>query len=319
MASPVIRLSRLETGSDKNAALWVKRDDRNDAVLGGNKARKLPRLFSEARRRGASTLAVEGRAGSHQVLATILLGSTAGFEVRATLRPQPRTAHAEKILRAISSLASSKVSVRSAEGRRHSKKSNASTFFLPTGGSSAQSLLGHIEAAGELKASMENGEMPIPDLAVVALASAGTAVGLAAGFAELKWPTRVVGVATAGGFWIARLWALLQLSKLAWIKPNLFAGACRRLRIDTRFRGPDYGLSSEVSEAACRLAADSGIHLDPVYGAKAFAAALHWFRENRFRNILFWQTFSTDQLGSLLAKAPPFSDIPEDLKNLLKK
>ncbi|MBL8994019.1 MAG: pyridoxal-phosphate dependent enzyme, partial [Spirochaetia bacterium] len=185
------------------------------------------------------------------------------------------------------------------------------------GGSSAKSLLGHVEAVKELKAPVECGEMPVPDMAVVALASAGTAVGLAAGFADLKLPTRVIGVATAGGFCVARLWAFLQLMKLALVKPALFVGACLRLRIDTRFRGPRYGLPSEASENARRLAAESGIHLDPVYGAKAFAFALHLARKNRLENILFWQTFSTTQMESLLEKAPLFSELPVGLKNLL--
>jgi 1-aminocyclopropane-1-carboxylate deaminase/D-cysteine desulfhydrase-like pyridoxal-dependent ACC family enzyme len=77
----------------------------------------------------------------------------------------------------------------------------------------------------------------------------------------------------------------------------------RNLVVDDRFVGAGYGIPSESSAAALKLAARTeGIVLDPVYTAKAMAAMIAAIREGIYRqdqSVLFWHTGGQTALFSV--------------------
>ncbi len=320
--TPVVHVAPL---SNPQSDLWIKRDDLTHEVYGGNKVRKLEHILAGALRHGARRLVTLGAAGSHHVLATTCFGGRAGLAVEAVLVPQAPSPHVMDVLRAALALglrafpvgswaaAAPVVAARVAAGAR----------FVTVGGSSVAGSTGYVEAARELAAQVRAGELPEPDVCVVALGSGGTAAGLAAGFEAEGMRTRVVGVCVATPRWLVRATSLLlarACAGRAGVPPSRATlGAMRsRLRVDTRFLGAGYGLATDAGDEATRLARDAvGLSLDPTYTAKAFASALWHLRARQARHVLYWHTLSSAPMEPLLEGAPPPGALPPGLRRLV--
>jgi 1-aminocyclopropane-1-carboxylate deaminase/D-cysteine desulfhydrase-like pyridoxal-dependent ACC family enzyme len=301
--TPLHRLAEL---SAPGCDLWVKRDDLTHDVYGGNKVRKLEHLLAAARKSGATTLVTVGASGSHHVLATTYFGKLDGFAVEAILVPQPRTEHAVDILRASLAVGLRPFPTRSwlTVPAAVSRRIAAGSRFIPVGGSSIAGTMGYVDAARELAAQVRQGAMPEPDVCVVALGSGGTAAGLAAGFAELRMKTRVVGVCVSRPFALSQALAV-YLARGCVRRTELAPGQGLRLTFDTRFLGAGYGHPTILGDEATREAWESsGLVLDPTYTAKAFAAALWQVRARRAPCVLYWHTLSSAPIRPLMKLMP---------------
>ncbi len=299
--------------------LWVKRDDRTHDVYGGNKVRKLDAILARMVEHGARRLVTVGAAGSHHVLATAYFGRLAGLEVEAVLVPQPRTPHAMRTLRAalgqglrafpVGSYAAAPPAIlaRVARGAR----------YVQLGGSSVVGSMAYVDAARELVAQVRRGELPEPDVCVVALGSGGTAAGLAAGFAAQGVRTRVVGACVSAPPWALRLASLgLARACARRARARLEAG---RLVMDARFLGRGYAWATDAGAEATQVAREhAGIELDPTYTAKAFASALWHVRARRAPCVLYWHTLSSAPMAPLLEHAPEEADVDARLRALVQ-
>ena len=315
------------------AELWIKRDDRTHEVYGGNKVRKLEWLLADARARGTTRVITAGAVGSHHVLATSYFGRSQGLEVEAVLVPQPRTDHVVETIRAALALGlrATPLRWRSAAPLVAFARSLGRGRFIPIGGSSVVGSLGYVSAARELAAQVRAGEMPEPDLCVVALGSGGTAAGLAAGLAAEHLKTEVIGVCVAEPAWATRVLArALTRGCMARLCAEGLARADAEalrphLSFDDRFLGAGYGHSTPAGDEATTIASRVGLELDPTYTAKAFAAALSHLRaagESRARSsrpavVLYWHTLSSAPLAPLLAGAPDESALDARVRGLL--
>ena len=331
--TPVERADEL---SNREAELWIKRDDLTNPSYGGNKVRKLEWLLADARRRGAERLVTVGAAGSHHVLATTFFGKREGFDVEAVLVPQPRTARAVEILRADLALglralpvgswaAAVPVALTRIVGR-------ARTRFVPVGGSSVMGSMGYVAAARELAGQIRQGRMPEPDVCVVALGSGGTAAGIAVGFEAEKMKTRVVGVCVAGPAFglhvaaaalargLARKLRSERESSEQDLQEDLGSRARARLSVDDRFLGRGYGRPTPYGDDAAAAAASAKLELDPTYTAKAFASALWHVRARRARVVLYWHTLSSAPLEAVSPPGPEGRTMadPAELLELLR-
>jgi D-cysteine desulfhydrase len=316
----------------------VKRDDLTHEVYGGNKVRKLEYILAAARARGARTIVTVGAAGSHHVLATTYFGVAAGLRVEAVLVPQPTTKHALEVLRADIALgcrafpAASWAAVPMAVARRVA----AGATPVTVGGSSPTGSMGYVQAARELAAQVRAGDLPEPDVCVVALGSGGTAAGLAAGFEAEGMRTRVVGVCVSSPPWLLRMVSLFLARALtrACVRRGemsrdraTLAAMRARLAMDTRFLGPGYGVATPEGDEATRFALDAaGLVLDPTYTAKAFASALSHARAASAANganvanvarVLYWHTLSSAPLEPLLTGGPDEDALDPKLRALL--
>jgi 1-aminocyclopropane-1-carboxylate deaminase/D-cysteine desulfhydrase-like pyridoxal-dependent ACC family enzyme len=316
--TPVERVDALSTSESD---FWVKRDDLTHAVYGGNKVRKLERIIAEAKARGATRLVTIGAAGSHHVLATTYFGRCAGLEVEAVLVPQPSTPHVLDVLRADVALGLHAFPVRSwsAAPLAIGLRIAAGAWPVTVGGSNVSGAMGYVDAGHELAAQVQRGDLPEPDVCVVALGSGGTAAGLAAGFAAARLKTYVVGVCVSSPQWVLRLASLLlarACARRAGVDVT-FASMRSRLRVDGRFLGPGYGHVTATGNDATVLARDAaGLTLDPTYTAKTFASALWHVRARRARHVLYWHTLSSAPMAPLLEGAPDVERLDPALRRL---
>jgi 1-aminocyclopropane-1-carboxylate deaminase/D-cysteine desulfhydrase-like pyridoxal-dependent ACC family enzyme len=327
--TPVQHLAALST---EHAELWVKRDDLTNPVYGGNKVRKLEGVLGEVLARGYERIVTVGATGSHHVLATAYFGLRAGLEVEAVLVPQPETEHTRDVLRASLAQGLRAFRVRSygAAAAVLAWRVLSGAHFVTVGGSNVAGAMGYVAAARELAAQVRAGEMPEPDLCVVALGSGGTAAGLAAGFEAEGLRTRVVGVCVSQPPWAARLLAL-RLARACAKRAEIDAARTSaranahtkwladRLTIDRRFLGPGYGVETSAAQGAAREADALGLKLDPTYTAKTFACALELVRSNvRSKEgsgdqapprgqgratVLYWHTLSSAPMQPLIGVA----------------
>ncbi|MES2642453.1 MAG: pyridoxal-phosphate dependent enzyme [Myxococcota bacterium] len=311
---PLPSLSNASTG------LWIKHDDRTSTLYGGNKVRKLEHILAQAKARGAERLVTMGAVGSHHVLATAIYGRQFGFEVEAVLVPQPRTDHAVANVRAGLAQGLRVFPVSTYAGvppRVVSRLLVPGAFLVPPGGSSLAGAMGYVEAAHELASQVRSGQLPEPDLVVVAAGSGGTAAGLAAGLALEGLRSRVVGVSVTPP--TALLGAYTRMLALRCLRA---AGAPdedvpARLSLEGGYLGAGYGHPTQEGADATERAAAVGIELDATYTAKAFAAALDLVGAARVATILYWHTLSTASMEPLLQGAPQEEALPLGVRRLL--
>jgi 1-aminocyclopropane-1-carboxylate deaminase/D-cysteine desulfhydrase-like pyridoxal-dependent ACC family enzyme len=300
--------------SPVGSQLWVKRDDLTNPVYGGNKVRKLEWVLGEALSRGHRRVVSVGGAGSHHMLATTHFGRAAGIAVEGVLVPQPASEHVTEVLRASLAQGLKAFPVRSwaaAIPALAGRIANGA-HLVTVGGSSVTGAMGYVDAARELATQVRAGELPEPDVCVVALGSGGTAAGLVAGLEAEGLRTRVVGVCVSQPPWVLRLVTLYLAracarrvrSAHACARPAR-AGSRLRLRerlvVDRRFLGRGYGYETDEGRAATSDASRVGLTLDPTYTAKAFACALWYVRSRAARVVLYWHTLSSAPTEPLLS------------------
>jgi D-cysteine desulfhydrase len=288
--------------------VWVKRDDRVSPLYGGNKVRRFEYLFAEARRRGAETLVTAGGLASTQVLATILHGRAAGFEVAATLFDQPVTSFLRRQL-----LEGASAGGRLARGGGYVATTVRAIaqllrarrpYLIAPGASGPAATLGYVDAMLELGEQVARGEAPRPDVVVTATGTGGTLVGLALGAAILGWPTRFVGVRITDRVVANRV----SLALLARGTRRLLARRARdfhdatlpplRCALDHRFIGRGYGYATPESlEAIPEVERLLGVPGEVTYTGKALAALRAIGRAEPRATLLFWATLSSAALA----------------------
>ena len=323
--TPVERLDALSdvTGS----ALWVKRDDLSAELYGGNKVRKLEFLLADARRRGCKSIVTTGAYGSHHVLATSLFGAHWNFNVHAVLVAQPWTPHVEENLRCVLGAGTEVhrapawpiVATKTASLLAGLTARGLSPYRIPHGGSSVVGTLGYVEAGLELAGQIDSGAMPEPSAIFVALGSGGTVAGLSVGLAAYGFTTPVIGVRVTPRLVCNRAvvvnlinGTVRYLRNIDRSFPDVAKGAGRLLNVYSGHYGGGYGVVDGATTDALLRAKQSGLELDPTYTGKAFAAFISAAASGRHgRQLLFWNTLSSADLGPLLAVAPP---IPSEFR-----
>jgi 1-aminocyclopropane-1-carboxylate deaminase/D-cysteine desulfhydrase-like pyridoxal-dependent ACC family enzyme len=314
-------VERLPSLSRPNVSLWVKRDDRTSAVYGGNKVRKLERLLGDALARRARRIVTVGAAGSHHVLATAIWAREQGIALDAVLVPQIATPHVVENLRAVVHAGVRVLPAPSypRAALRILGRIGRGDYHIPVGGSNLLGSLAYVDAARELAAQVRAGDVPEPDVVLVALGSGGTAAGLAAGFALEGMKTRVVAVTVSEpAWWIARrVHALARAAVKHEARRSLPSVPPIRLVVDQGYLGAGYGHATEAGERALAMGADAGLTLDLTYTAKTFAATLDRVTAGDDANVLYWHTLSSAPMDLWLTGAPTEAALSPALRGLL--
>lgn len=297
--------------------IWLKDDGRFASGGGGNKARKLEWTLADALRRRRTTILTFGALGTNHGLATAHHAGRHGLRTVLLLVDQPADDHLRGQLERIEATGA----------RIHRTRGTARTaiaapwamlryaglrpprlpYVLSAGGSSPLGSLGYVEAALELAAQVEAGELPEPAHALVALGSGGTAAGLALGLRLAGLRTRVIAVLVSDVLplserSVARLARRsLRLLRRRGARPEGAEIRPGDLDVERRWLGAGYGHRTPEAEAARELLAAEGVGLDPVYTAKAMAAVLGLRAEGRLDAgpVLYWHTYG-----------PPGSAVP---------
>ena len=284
--------------------VWFKRDDLISPVYGGNKVRRYEHVLAEAKARGAEQLITAGGFGSTQVLATILLGRSLGFDVTAALFDQPATRFARNAMLAGAAAGGELIhgggylmtAVRTAQAYRRA----ARPYLILPGASNPMANLGYVDAMLELDQQVRRGELPRPDVIVVAAGSSGTMVGLSIGAALLGWPTTIIGVRITDLVACNRATVGVLIGATARYLSKRSRGFARDYRRDARFElnhdviGGGYGYPTpDAIEAVEQVQRLTGAPGEVTYTAKALVALRSIVRERPTSNVLYWHTLSS--------------------------
>ncbi len=291
-------------------SLFVKRDDVSGEAYGGNKVRKLEFLLGQALAERRKSVLTFGARGSNHVRATAVYGKQLGLKVHAVLTPQPTTAYLEANLladRAAGATLHLADSYRDSVERgaklqdQLTREDGVEPFVIPFGGTVPRGTIGFVNAALELAAQVERGELPSPDVIYVPFGSMGTASGLATGFAALGLPIQVIGVrvvpADIANLDLARQVVQDAVALLREADPGFPRLEPEQvgLRVRDEFLGDGYAMPTSAAQEAVDLAAAHGLRLETTYTGKALAALAADARAGQLtgKTAVFWNTYSS--------------------------
>ncbi|KAF0246572.1 MAG: D-cysteine [Planctomycetota bacterium] len=320
-AAPIVEIGAFPTpvaplkslGAAWGVDLWVKRDDVTGEDFGGNKVRKLEFLLADAKAR-AERIWAYAVTGSNWAVAVAHYGKRFGIPVDLLLFKRPLNPYLKKNLELARGLArSSKVTRSVATIPFHGLVqlvSNLRTYVMPPGGSSALSTLGYINAGLELAAQVKSGELPRPDVVVVALGTGGTLAGVHAGLRLAELNAEVIGVRVAdriisNATFTARIArrATALLARRSGDASAAIAVRARDLRIVHEFIGKGYGIATPAGDEAAReLEEREGLKAESTYTAKALAAVKAMAPEFRGKRVLFWLTCNSRPIEGLVVR-----------------
>ena len=302
---PLAPTALADAGDRAEPALWVKRDDLDAPVAGGNKVRALEFLLGGVR--PGDTVVTLGGEGSTHVLATAVHARRLGARPVAIRWRHEMHDAADRVRRRAAELCTRIVTVRggalgglAAMWRERRRGRGQRVHFVPIGGSTPLGVLGHVNAALELADQVAAGELPLPRRVVIPFGSGGTAAGLALGFAIAGLETTVTAVRVAPRVGTNRLRALcLARATRQLIERTIgerLALPPLRLEVVHRYYGGAYGRPLAAGAAAAAIFRSfGGPGLEATYSEKAFAAALDLARETE-GPVLFWLTFDPRML-----------------------
>lgn len=311
---------------------YVKRDDLSSPLYGGNKVRTLEVLFGEALERGATHIVSTGAFGSNHGAATLIHAPRAGLIPELALFPQPVSTAAQANLRVLEGHARkdrgaprimphwSALPLSMMAARVHHRVRGHRPFVMVPGGATPRGALGYVNAAFELAAQIDAGDLPAPDAIYVGAGSTCTAAGLLLGtmLAFLRgrgwkvpprivavrvtpWPVtsarRIVGLAVATGRYLAR--AAADASAAV---DRSTLSTC--LEVDADQLGDGYGIPTAAGRDAIVTFRDAmGLELDTTYSAKTAASILRAIASGPDETSLFWSTKSTAPLPPVTSEA----------------
>lgn len=257
--------------------LWMKREDLSGFGFGGNKIRKLEFLLGAAVTKGQQHVVTFGALQSNHVRATAAACARLGLHLDAVaVQSVPRqdddytrsgNAFLTELLGATRHVVPDDDAAGALAMELLGQHGDDLAIIMP-GGSDRIGTLGHVDSALELYSQLESD----PREVVVAASTCGTMAGLVIGLAAAEIDTVVRGVC---------VYHSREQTEAA--LRDLLAQTCEDLGVpvpdddrwildDSQF-GDGYGIPTAAGLAEIhRLAAGTGITLDPVYSAKAYAA-----------------------------------------------
>lgn len=306
--TPLQRLERLSRHFGRD--IHIKRDDLTPFALGGNKARKLEYLGSDALIQQADTLITAGAIQSNHVRQTAALAAQLGLSCVALLE-NPIGTQDQNYLnngnRLLLDLFGTRVEhvdtledadIQLMAKAEHLRAAGKRPYVIPIGGSNALGTLGYVKAGLELAEQIEQVQIPAGTL-VLASGSGATHAGIALALAYLLPDWRVVGVTVSRS-------ADAQRPKVASLVQHtaelLGIPVPETLSIELwdGYFAPRYGeANAGTLDAISLLASNEGLLLDPVYTGKAFAGLLDGLQTGAFEDgkpVVFLHTGGTPAL-----------------------
>jgi len=273
--------------------LSIKRDDCTGLATGGNKARKLEYLMGAALAEGAQGVITFGALQSNHARQTAAAAAALGLACDLVLvtnvdyREPAWEASGNRLLdellgarvHAVADEAAALEQTRAV--LEEAQAAGRHLHVIPVGGSNAVGALGYVGCALELVDQLA-AEGIRRATVVHASSSLGTQAGLLVGFHASGSEHRVRGVAVSDHDEKARLEQLEALCRECASLLEVEPPPKDRLRIETGFLGPGYGVpTSAMFEAMQSMARYEGVLLDPVYSGKAMAWLVESIRQGQ--------------------------------------
>src|SRR5664279_971892 len=274
LPTPLERADRLGAAlALDRGRLWVKRYDCTGLATGGNKARKLELLVSDALARGCDVLVTAGGPQSNHARQTAAAAARVGMGCVLAFNSHPPTrTESNQLLDAIFGAErrfagpiamdelNAAVEVIAAELREAGRK----PYVIPIGGSSPLGASAYASAADEILTALGHDDV----LVITATGTGGTQAGLAARLGHERVLGVDVGAVADPIAAVGRL--AIEVAALCGLPAP--AGEPRIVRDQV---GASYGAATTACLRAIRLAARTeGLVLDPVYSGKAMAGLM---------------------------------------------
>ncbi|MFW9947445.1 MAG: 1-aminocyclopropane-1-carboxylate deaminase/D-cysteine desulfhydrase [Candidatus Odinarchaeota archaeon] len=326
LPTKIDRLTELEKEFDLDGGeIYIKRDDKNHYIYGGNKLRKFEFIFGKVLKKKKKGVVTNGGIGTNHGLACAIVCHQLNPPLKCSLYlfHQPLTWHVQRSLLLFNyfgaELHLGKGDIGTFVKFLFFKLFHPKYFLMFPGGSplfgigSPLGIIGFINAAFELKIQINQGVVPEPDIIFIPGGSTGTAAGLIAGCKLLGLKTKVCVVAvytslTANPSAIIKNAnkALKYLRKRDKSIPNIEV-----LEDDFEFisgyLGTGYGIKTIRGQTAIDKVMElEGHHkdfkLETTYTGKAMAAMFNYLEkeENKSKKVLFWNTYNSNDLDKFV-------------------
>ena len=322
--TPVEQLQKLEASyPNSNTRIYIKRDDKNHNIYGGNKLRKFEFIFAHAKKKKRTGIVTIGGTGTNHGLACAIIAKELGMRCDLFLFPQPLTWHVQRSLLLYNYFGAKlhlskgffgltlKVLVHQIFHPRHYTMLPGGSLLVGIG--SPVGTLGFINAAFELKTQIDKGMLPEPDVIFIAGGSGGTAAGLIVGckLAGLKTKIKIIAVSMN---WVINPStvtknansAIKYLRKRDKTVPDLKIKE-EDIEVINGYLGSDYGIKTVRGQQAIDKIMETegkqkGFKLETTYTGKAMAAMLDFISSNKDKVVLFWNTYNSNDLDYILRK-----------------
>lgn len=298
LPTPIDEATRLRDAIGMGARLYIKRDDAFPFGFGGNKVRKLTLVAADAVAQGATTLITCGGVQSNHCRATAAAAARLGLRCRIVANGTPPERPTGNAL-LLGQLGAQVIYVAAREDRNPTMAKVADEvraeggvpYVIPLGASNPLGALGLARGIGEMVR-----QTVVPEVIISATSSGGTQAGLIAGCALYEVPTKVIGISADDPVAAIRdevLPICAGIEERLGL-PSGALGAAERFEADASYVGDGYGIPTDASREAQRLAATTeALFVDHWYTAKALAGLIGRARAGEFpigTSVMFWHT-----------------------------
>ena len=322
--SNVDRLTELENYLKLNdGEIYIKRDDKDHRIYGGNKLRKFEFIFGEALKKKKKGIITLGGIGTNHGAACAIVAKELDLKCELFLSLQPVTWHVQRSLLLYHYFGAKLHFTRWFElGVLKSllfRMFHPKYYLMSVGGSpllrfgTHLGTIGFVNAIFELKNQIDEGILPEPDIIFVAAGSTGTAAGLTAGCKLLGLKTKVYPVNVSRDI-VVNPKKLIRIANKSikylrkrdksipdiQVKNNDF-------NMIKGYLGSSYGVKTVKGQKAVDLVYELdgkklGFKLETTYTGKTMAAMLDFLekKENKSKKILFWNTYNSNDLDTYL-------------------
>ncbi|TFF63614.1 MAG: pyridoxal-phosphate dependent enzyme [Promethearchaeota archaeon] len=324
--TPVDKLKNLEDYFGiQDGHIYIKRDDLNHHIYGGNKLRKFEFIFGDILEKQKEGVITTGGVGTNHGLACAVVCNCLDppLNYDLFLFPQPLTWHVQRSLLLFdyfgANLHLGKGDISSFLKALGFQITHPKYYLILPGGSplfgfgTILGSIGFINAILELKMQIENEDIKTPDAIFVATGSTGTASGLAAGIKLFDLGTKLYAVAVYDDF-ITNPKAILRNGNKAIRYLRKFDKSLPNVTLQESdfefvkgYLGSGYGIKTLKCQNAVDLITglegkEKGFKLDTTYTGKAAASMIDFLneKENRDKNVLFWNTYNSNDLDNYL-------------------
>jgi D-cysteine desulfhydrase len=322
--SNVDKLTELENYLKLNdGEIYIKRDDKDHKIYGGNKLRKFEFIFGEVLKKKKKGIITLGGIGTNHGAACAIVAKELDLKCELFLSLQPVTWHVQRSLLLFHYFGAKLHFTKSFElGVLKSifhRLFHPKYYLMSIGGSPLFGIgtplgtIGFINAIFELKKQIDEGVLPEPDIIFVAAGSTGTSAGLTAGCKLLGLKTKVYPVNVSRDIVVnpKNLIKIANKSIKYLRKRDISIPDVQVNEGDFNmikgYLGSNYGVKTVKGQKAVDLVYELegknlGFKLETTYTGKAMAAMLDFFEkeENKSKKVLFWNTYNSNDLDKYL-------------------
>ncbi len=322
--SNIDKLTELEKHLNiKDGAIYIKRDDKDHKIYGGNKLRKFEFIFGEILKKKKKGVITLGGIGTNHGIACAIIAKELGLKCELFLSLQPLTWHVQRSLLLYdyfgAKLHFTKIFELGVLKSLFFRLLHPKYYLMSIGGSPLLGIgtplgsIGFINAIIELKKQIDEKILPEPDVIFVAAGSTGTAAGLTAGCKLLGMKTKVNFVNVSRDIVVSPK-VLMKIANKA-IKylrkrdnsiPDVLVTE-EDFTMIKGYLGSEYGIKTIKSQNAVDLIEKlegkrRGFKLETTYTGKNAAAMLDILakQENKSKIVLFWNTYNSNDLDKYL-------------------